>query len=94
MTDDLKRYEPRTLWNNITMHESRSGEWVRLLDVALLRLEVASLRQERDALKAKLADAVKTMNQSRLAFEGYASTRSATDMLDNLLARLRDEGEG
>jgi len=65
MTDDLTRYEPFAAMVDKTrgsgmrwigqMREKDTGKWVRLDDVALLRMQADGTRQELAKVRAKLA---------------------------------------
>lgn len=57
--DDLQRFTPRAVPHEKgyrgVMVESEYGKWVRLEDVALFRLEAASLRDDVERLRATLS---------------------------------------
>jgi len=50
-----------------------------------------ALSAERDAIKAKLAEAVGALNQYQLAAAGYVSVQSARDKADDFLTRHQKE---
>jgi hypothetical protein len=90
VTDDLKRYQPRAMQSGpgddpwIHMRKTPTGEWVRLDDVAPL---VANLRQEQDALKAKLAEAIRELSAMTAYVRGgeFERLRAENERLRGLM---------